>query len=103
MREIMQGYLCAGTLTHLEDNRSVATVKCPLDGSIYSRSAFAGQLCKTCEICTLGQDAMGLSIKLEGGPQPETQNSQATASSMSGAADPMASALESAAGSDLFL
>jgi len=35
VREIMQGYLCAGSLGNLEDNRSVATVKCPLDGSIY--------------------------------------------------------------------
>ena len=42
VREIMDGYLCSGTLMHLEDNRSVATVKCPLDGSVYSRESFDG-------------------------------------------------------------
>mmetsp|Transcript_18365 Transcript_18365/g.22899 ORF Transcript_18365/g.22899 Transcript_18365/m.22899 type:complete len:170 (+) Transcript_18365:3349-3858(+) len=62
VREIMDGYLCAGSLTHLEDNRSVAAVKCPLDGSVFSRAGFDGQICKTCMICTLGQDAMGLQI-----------------------------------------
>jgi len=46
---------------------------------------------------------MGLSIKLEGGAQPDTQGSSSQAAASSGAADPMASALESAAGSDLFL
>ncbi len=29
------GYLCLGDLAPLEDNRSVSTVRCPLDGSIY--------------------------------------------------------------------
>ena len=67
VREIMAGYLCAGTLTHLEDNRSVNTVKCPLDGSIFSRGGFEGQVCKTCELCSLGEDSLGLSIQLEGG------------------------------------
>lgn len=42
VREIMGGYLCGGSLEHLEDNRSVATVTCPLDGSIYSRATFDG-------------------------------------------------------------
>jgi len=42
VREIMDGYLCAGTLTRLEDNRSVAAVKCPLTGAVYERQAFEG-------------------------------------------------------------
>ena len=77
MREITSGYLCAGSLAHLEDNRSVATVKCPLDGSIYSRSAFEGQICKTCDLCTLGQDSLGLSIKLESNDPVEPEVSTA--------------------------
>ena len=60
VQSVMDGYLDAGTLTHLEDNRSVATVKCPLTGAVYSRSAFDGQTCKTCNLVTLGQDAIGL-------------------------------------------
>ena len=58
----MDGYLCAGSLTHLEDNRSVATVKCPLTGAVYKRSEYEGTICKTCELVTLGQDSLGLSI-----------------------------------------
>ena len=101
VREIMSGYLCAGSLAHLEDNRSIATVKCPLDGSIFARSAFAGQICKTCELCTLGVDALGLSIQLEAGSLP--QEASAGASSMAAgiasavAENPMASAFNSAA------
>jgi len=56
------GFLCAGSLTLLEDNRSVATVKCPLDGSVYSKSQYLGQLCPTCQLCKLGDDVLGLSI-----------------------------------------
>jgi len=53
VREIT-GYLCAGTLTRLEDSRSVATVKCPLTQAVYARGAFEGQICKTCDLVTLG-------------------------------------------------
>ena len=62
MSDGVAGYLCAGTLAPLEDARSIATVKCPLTGAVYSKSAFDGQLCKTCELTTLGQDSLGLSI-----------------------------------------
>ena len=112
MREVMQGYLCAGTLAPLEDNRSIATVKCPLDGSIHSRSAFDGQLCKTCELCTLGQDSLGLSILLTAGAPPTEPSASAAsvttaaATSMinTGATDPLAAAFDSAAaGTELFL
>ena len=59
VREIMAGYLCAGSLSYLEDSRSVATVSCPLDGSIYARGPYAGKVCSTCDLCMLGQDALG--------------------------------------------
>ena len=59
------GFLCAGSLTLLEDNRSVATVKCPLCGSIYNKSEYLGQVCETCQLCKLGEDVLGLSIQLE--------------------------------------
>lgn len=63
----MSGYLCAGDLTPLEDNRNVATVKCPLCGSIYSKaSGYEGKICSTCQLCKLGVDTMGLQILLEG-------------------------------------
>lgn len=59
------GYICAGSLTILEDSRAVATVKCPLCGSVCARPAFADKICETCQLCHLGKDVMGLSIKLE--------------------------------------
>jgi len=40
-------YLCLGSLSPLEDNRSAVTVTCPLDGSV-SEKGFAGKLCSTC-------------------------------------------------------
>ena len=69
LREI-NGYLDSGSLTPLEDNRSVSTVRCPLDGSIYSKS-FAGSVCLNCGLCKLGEDAVGLNILFEGEPQQE--------------------------------
>ena len=66
MRDI-NSYLCTGSLSHLEDNRSVATVKCPLTGSVYARADYDGQICKTCNMVKLGQDSLGLSIQLESG------------------------------------
>lgn len=63
LREI-NGYLCTGSLTLLEDNRSVNTVKCPLDGTIFAKS-FAGSVCQTCLLCKLGQEAIGMNIVLE--------------------------------------
>ena len=42
VRNIMDGYLCAGSLEQLEDNRSVATVTCPLTGAIYSKATYDG-------------------------------------------------------------
>lgn len=98
VREIMAGYLCAGTLSHLEDNRSVATVKCPLDGSIYSRSEYDGQVCKTCELCSLGRDSLGLSILLETGAPPLEVSKAGTLTS----ADMVAAAVETAT-TDMFM
>ena len=59
------GSLCAGSLTLLEDNRSVATVKCPLCGAIYNKSEYLGKVCEVCQLCKLGEDVLGLSIQLE--------------------------------------
>jgi hypothetical protein len=64
LKEI-NGYLCMGSLIPLEDSKSVNTVRCPLDGSIFHKS-FAGKLCDTCNLCLLGQDCMGLTNLLEG-------------------------------------
>jgi hypothetical protein len=59
-------YLCAGALAPLEDNRSVATVKCVLDGSVFAKAGYAGTVCETCQLTRLGDDAMGYSILVEG-------------------------------------
>jgi hypothetical protein len=61
----MSGYLCAGSLTLLKDNRSVSTVKCPLTGAVYDKSQFAGKVSECCQLTQLGQDAMGLSVALD--------------------------------------
>lgn len=65
IREIT-AYLCCGDLVQLTDNRSVATVKCPLDGSTYAKSKFNESTCETCQLCKLGVDALGLNVMLEG-------------------------------------
>ena len=44
-----------------EDNRSVATIKSPLCGSIYGKQ-YAGKLCPTSELCLLGEEVVGLSL-----------------------------------------
>lgn len=61
LKEI-NGYLCTSKLTPLADSRQV--VKCPLDGSVYDKTQ-SGQLCDTCQLCLLGQDAMGLTNLIE--------------------------------------
>lgn len=65
VREITS-YLCCGSLAQLTDNRSVNTVKCPLDGSVYAKQAYNDTVCETCQLCKLGADAMGLNVLLEG-------------------------------------
>lgn len=64
LKEI-NGYLDAGSLEPLEDNKVGSIVKCPLDGSIYSKK-FAGEICQNCNLCKLGEDAIGLKVLLEG-------------------------------------
>ena len=54
-----------GSLSPLEDNRAVSIVKCPLDGTVYSKK-YNGSVCQTCLLCLLGQDAIGMNIVLEG-------------------------------------
>ena len=58
------GYLCLGSLRPLQDNRTQSTLKCPLCASIASKDQ-TGQLCQTCELCTLGEDVVGLNIMVE--------------------------------------
>lgn len=57
-------YLCAGAMAPLDDNRSVATVKCPLDGSLFGKADFAGKVCETCQLCKLGRDSLGLQVEV---------------------------------------
>jgi coatomer protein complex subunit alpha (xenin) len=64
-------YLCAGSLTQLEDNRSVSTVKCPLTGAVYAKSTYNNKVCSTCDMVKLGDDALGLNVMLEGMQQQQ--------------------------------
>jgi glycine cleavage system H lipoate-binding protein len=41
----VNGYLDAGELKPLEDNRAVSVVKCPLDGTIYNKATSSGKIC----------------------------------------------------------
>lgn len=59
------GYLCAGSLAPLADARSVATVRCPLDGTVFERAGFSGKVCETCQLCRLGEEALGLNNMVE--------------------------------------
>lgn len=61
LKEI-NGYLCTAKLTPLADSRQV--VRCPLDGSAFDK-AQSGQVCDTCQLCKLGQDAIGLTNVVE--------------------------------------
>lgn len=60
----VNGYLCSGTLKPLQDNRAQNTLKCPLCTSVSSKEC-SGKLCMTCQLCTLGQEVMGLNIIVE--------------------------------------
>ena len=64
-KEINDGYLCLGTLDRLQDNRSTATLRCPLCGSIHDKAKFNNQLCQTCQLCRLGKDSLGLNIVID--------------------------------------
>ena len=59
------GFLDAGSLTILEDTRSVATLKCPLCGAIYNKNQYLGEVCEVCQLCKLGEDVLGLNIQLD--------------------------------------
>lgn len=56
------GFLCAGSLTVLADRGLGATVKCPLDGAVFEKAKYHGQVCPVCGMCKLGEDVLGLSI-----------------------------------------
>jgi len=71
------GYLCAGSLTLLEDGRAMATVKCPLCNSIFAKT-FAGKMCECCQLCKLGEDTMGLNIMLDVPKDKEEKSNNAT-------------------------
>lgn len=62
----INGYLDVATLTPLADSRPVATLKCPLCLSIYQKgSETTGRICDTCQLCKLGEDAVGLNNLVE--------------------------------------
>lgn len=56
----INGYIDTATLVPLVDSRSVAILRCPLDGTVYQKSSSVGRLCDTCMLCKLGEDAVGL-------------------------------------------
>jgi len=62
------GYFCAGDLVPLEDNRAIAVVKCPLDGSVFNKAKYNGKVCPVCGLCHLGEDVMGLNLMVEEAP-----------------------------------
>mmetsp|Transcript_7397 Transcript_7397/g.12488 ORF Transcript_7397/g.12488 Transcript_7397/m.12488 type:complete len:230 (+) Transcript_7397:3090-3779(+) len=57
-------YLCLGSLAPLETTNSSQVVKCPLCQSVQSKK-FEGQVCLTCELCTLGEDVVGLQLLIK--------------------------------------
>jgi hypothetical protein len=59
----INGYLCLYSLQPLEDNRIQNIIKSPLCGSIVSKE-HKGKLCPTSELCILGEEVIGLNVKL---------------------------------------
>lgn len=55
-----EGYLRASTLTPLKNPAN--SIRCPYDGSTYERED-AGKLCSVCEMCKIGEEAIGLVIR----------------------------------------
>jgi len=55
-----EGYLCASTLIPLKNPANC--IRCPYDGSAYEREE-AGKVCSICEICKIGEEAIGLVIR----------------------------------------
>lgn len=96
--EIMTGYLCAGSLKQLQDSRAIAAVRCPLCNSIFARAEFEGKLCSTCELCLLGQDSLGLNIKLEGAGESVAEQADVTKTE----SDPFSGGVTSAAAASDF-
>lgn len=59
------GYICAGSLQILTAAREFSqTVRCPLSGAVHGKE-FAGQLCSVSQMTKLGEDALGLQIRME--------------------------------------
>jgi hypothetical protein len=54
-----RSYFCAKTFTRLENNSKL--LKCPLCQSITVATA-RGEICSTCNLCTLGEDVLGLKL-----------------------------------------
>lgn len=68
---------------------------------MYSRAQYEGKVCPTCNLTKLGQDAMGLSIQLEGGASPAQgagAGQQINTGEPGVEMDPMAAVLSMAAG-----
>lgn len=73
----INGYLCMNTLKPLEDNRAQSIFRCPLCQSACSKASIqaegAAALCKTCMLCPLGEEVIGLNIKIDK-PAPNNPN-----------------------------
>lgn len=100
VKEISSGYLCLGSMTLLQDRRAVAAVQCPLDNSMFARADWDGKTCPTCELCQLGQDSLGLNIKLEVEQATTAASADVVADPFNSEADP---GFGSAAASEPFL
>ena len=59
----INGYMCLASLEPFDDNRAMATIKSPLCGSIYGKE-HAGKLCPTSELCLLGEEVVGLTLRV---------------------------------------
>lgn len=55
----IKSYYCAKSLCLIESASKYFC--CPLCNSITSRE-FAGQICETCNICTIGQETLGIKL-----------------------------------------
>ena len=63
--EEISTYLSAKTFLPLTDTRPQAVVKCPLCCSMSSRAEAEGEICMTCELCPLGEEVLGLNLKID--------------------------------------
>ena len=54
-----EGFLCVGSLIPLKNPADCT--RCPYDKSTYEKT-FMGRLCDTCQLCQIGEEAVGLTV-----------------------------------------